>query len=311
MFMIIINPEAGHGQAERLFRSIQNDPLYQNQKKNFQAHFTVYPGHAEKLAGDLCALYQDFLSYVIVIGGDGTLHEVINGMQHYPDLPIGFIPVGAGNDFARGIGQITDGVLLFRKMVQAPKFHRIRTGTFTSNDGKAAKPRSFLNSIGFGMDGLIVEEVNKSAFRKWAKYFRITSIIYPLALLKVLPGLNPISIELKIDGRKIECKQATMVTITNHPYYGGGMKIAPNASIEKPTFQIIIIEPMSKWRILAFFKTVFTGQHIQRKEVHEWEGRNVHISSSEPLPFQVDGESGECYECYIEKSPSERSIFVG
>ncbi|MCA1009980.1 diacylglycerol/lipid kinase family protein [Halobacillus halophilus] len=311
MFVLIINPEAGHGKAERLFTSIQNDPLYQNQRNNFQAHFTVYPGHAEKLAGDLCARYQDFLSYVIVIGGDGTLHEVINGVQHYPDLPIGFIPVGAGNDFARGIGQVAEGVLLFRKMVQDPKFHRIRTGIFTSNDGEAAKQRSFLNSIGFGMEGLIVEEVNKPAFRKWTKFFRITSFIYPLALLKVLPRLNPISIDLRIDGRKIECKQATMVTITNHPYYGGGMKIAPNASIEKPTFHIIIVEPISKWKILALFKMVFTGQHIQRKEVQEWEGRNIHISSSEPLPFQVDGQSGECFECYIEKSPSERSIFVG
>ncbi|MGP4075655.1 diacylglycerol/lipid kinase family protein [Halobacillus sp. K22] len=311
MFLLIINPEAGHGKAEKLFREIKNDPLYQNHKENFQTHFSKYKGHAEKIAEEFCTLYHDLLTCLIVIGGDGTLHEVINGAKNYPDVPIGFIPAGSGNDFARGVGQSTRGLSLFRNIIEEPECHSIRVGIFTSFNEHGSSQRYFLNSIGFGMDGRIVEAVNKPAFRKWTKYFRLTSFIYSLALLKVLPDLDPVSIDLKIDGKKIECEKATMVTITNHPYYGGGMKISPNANYEKSSFQIIIIEPTPKWKILSLFLTVFTGRHLSRKEVHEWEGQTVHISSLEPLPFQADGQSGECYECCIKKSPSTTSIFVG
>ncbi|MGI8316743.1 diacylglycerol/lipid kinase family protein [Halobacillus mangrovi] len=309
MNIIIVNPKAGFGKAQKLIKKVQKDSLYRD--KNCRTFFTEYAGHAEKIAGQVVRIHQETLSCILVIGGDGTLHEVINGTKTRPSLPIGFIPAGSGNDFGRGIGLENKGVALFRKMINNPGRLHCNQGVFVPTLNCQWEKRYFANSIGFGFDGEIVALANRPKFRKWMRRVQLHKYTYTIALLRLLRRYNPISFELNLDGEVRKYSNALMVTVTNHPYYGGGMKITPQMDIRNSGFQVLVIEQISKWKILALFFTVFLGLHTKLKEVKVFEVETVKINSHETMSYQVDGQSGECKECEIRKSSRKRTFLSG
>ncbi|QAS53897.1 diacylglycerol/lipid kinase family protein [Halobacillus litoralis] len=307
MYIVIVNPEAGHGRSIRLFRKIQKDPLYK--KANCRTFFTEGPGHAEKIAEQVAEIHHENLSSVIVIGGDGTLHEVINGMKQYPDVPVTFLPAGSGNDFGRGIGLKTRGVKLFRKIISHPLNYRVYLGSYVLHQRYKYGKRTFLNSIGFGLDGHIVTLVNESNHRHWIRKFHLSNFTYPIALLRAIKNMKPIHFELEIDGHTHPVTEGMMVTISNHPYYGGGMRIAPKASLQSSNLQVMIVRQISKKKLLALFLSVFIGKHTQIREVEEIKAHSVIFRSKEMVPFQVDGQGGRCCECHVKKASTKATIF--
>jgi diacylglycerol kinase (ATP) len=307
MYIMIVNPVAGNGKAEALFRKIQSDPLYK--KANCRSFFTEGEGHAEKLARQVAEIHKETMIAVIVIGGDGTLHEVVNGMANYPKIPVCFIPAGSGNDFARGVRLKDRGIKLFHKYIKRPR-QIVRLGKYTTNHRSKKGQRIFLNSIGFGLDGEVVATANQQKNRCWARKLHLAKLAYSFALLRTIKRAKPIKFKLILDGKPYPVQEAMMVTITNHPFYGGGMKIAPKANIKTPTFYVLLVEPIKKKKLLAMFFSVFLGQHIRMNEVRQVKASCVEIQATKQIPFQVDGQSGKCYECKIEKAEISTTFYV-
>ncbi|WP_394218047.1 diacylglycerol/lipid kinase family protein [Halobacillus trueperi] len=307
MYIMIVNPVAGNGKAMSLFRRIQNEPLYK--KENCRSFLTEEPGHAERLALQVIQIHHETLKGIIVLGGDGTLHEVVNGIRNYSETPVCFIPAGSGNDFARGISLKKRGLKLFRSYVRSPKKPKVFLAKYSLNNRQKHGRRTFINSIGFGLDGVVVATANQKKYRSWTRRLHITKLTYPLALLRSISKAKPVHFELFLDGKQMNIHQAMMVTITNHPYYGGGMKIAPKAKINSKEMSVLVIKPISKKKLLAMFISVFLGLHTKMKEVEEWNASSVHISSEQPLPFQVDGQSGSCFDCSIKKAETSTTFF--
>ncbi|MBX0359084.1 diacylglycerol kinase family protein [Halobacillus sp. Nhm2S1] len=307
MYIMIVNPAAGNGKAMNLFRRIQKEPLYK--KENCRSFLTQEPGHAERLALQVTKIHRETLKGIIVLGGDGTLHEVVNGIRHYSETPVCFIPAGSGNDFARGLTLKKGGLKLFRSYVRNPKKKKVLLSDYILNQRQKQGRRTFINSIGFGLDGLVVAAANQPKYRSWTRKFHITKLTYPFALLQSISKAKPIHFELFLDGKQININQAMMVTITNHSYYGGGMRIAPKAKINSKGLSILVVKPISKKKLLAMFVSVFFGLHTRMKEVEEWRASTVHISSEQPLPFQVDGQSGSCFDCSIKKAETSTTFY--
>ncbi|QHT47459.1 diacylglycerol kinase family lipid kinase [Halobacillus sp. ACCC02827] len=304
MNIIIVNPVAGKGKAAKMYRRIQRDHSYK--AENCRAFFTQEEGHAERIARQVTEIYQDTLSSIIVLGGDGTLHEVVNGARSYPSIPICFLPAGTGNDFARGLGLRERGLPLFRNMIRRPRIHQLRLGCYDLHGRKRNGTRLFLNSIGFGLDGRIAGRVTKSRNKGNRRLF--SSLTYPAALLASIRNSAPITVDLDIDGVFYPGREIMMLTIANHPYFGGGMKIAPHADLTKGEFELLILDPISKRKLAVLFFSVFTGWHARIKEVHLIKAKRVKITSRAAVPFQVDGQAGETYTCTIEKAPSKSMI---
>ncbi len=250
----------------------------------------------------LMKLHHTTIDHVIVIGGDGTLHEVMNGLTDFPSTPVGFIPAGTGNDFARGTDMKTKGVERFKEILRQPQFTQVKIGEY--HQAAHSKKRVFVNSIGFGLDGEVVRKAaQQSRLIKW-------SFPYVWALLQSLRTYDFFEAEVIIDQKKLKCRQFTMVTTANHPYYGKGMKIAPQSSIHSPEFSIIIVEAMPKWKILLLFATVFFGKHTGLKEVHEFRGREVRVFPKEIISGQVDGQPIKIEDCTIRKSKQVSSFIL-
>lgn len=307
MYILIVNPTAGDGKALRVFKSIQNEPLFH--QLSCRTFFTKYKDHGEELAPQLIEMYPDKIISFIVIGGDGTYHEVLNGLKSHNTIPLAFIPAGSGNDFARGISSKLKGVRLFRKIVTSSYYRPYWGGVYRTDRRKTNHSRLFANSIGFGFDAEIVRRSNKARYKKWLNKIHIGSLAYVIALLECLFRYQPKTLTITQDGVTTTHHNVWMLTICIHGYYGGGMKIIPNSKMNKDNFSVLLLKNISRWKILGLFLTVFWGGHQHFKEVSITESSQIHFSSYQPVAFQVDGQSGICESCHVKKETKPRSVF--
>ncbi|MBM7554914.1 diacylglycerol/lipid kinase family protein [Thalassobacillus pellis] len=305
MHIIIINAAAGSGKAVKIFKSIQKDPSFK--EKQCRSFLTEYRGHAEKIAAQVAEIYHEKIDSVMVIGGDGTLHEVMNGLNKYPGIPVAFLPAGSGNDFARGIGTKLRALSLFQSIIKSPKKKLFHPGIYQVNASKKAQ-RYFMNSLGFGIDAAVVRAAEQARYKYILGKLGIGSLRYALVFMQVLRSFVPMEVELEIDGRVLRYNRAFMVTVANHPYYGGGMKVAPHANASSRELGVIVVQDIPKWKTLLMFLTVYTGKHVWMKEVHQYKGNNITIRSNRPMLFQVDGETGKCQSCEMKKSHVKRPV---
>lgn len=309
MYIIIVNNMAGKGKGLQLLRSLEKEPMYK--RLNCRSFLTEFSGHAEKIASQVAGMQNDKLKGVIVIGGDGTFHEVMNGLTNFPSVPLGFLPEGSGNDFARGIGLKGKNEQVFKKMLSSMRPVSYWLGVYLTGERDNKYKRFFVNSIGWGIDAEIVKSINKERNKKVFKHIRLVSLAYVFALFKCLWRFDPFSIKLTMDGKDLEFEKVWMVVISNHPYFGGGMKINPFANPSSNQFGVMILHNVSKWKILSLFGLVFIGKHTHLKEVKIFQAAKVDLFMENQAAFQVDGEIGSCKSCHIWKDSHPKKIFTG
>ncbi|WP_404453727.1 diacylglycerol kinase family lipid kinase [Virgibacillus necropolis] len=301
MYIFIVNPNAGNGRAKRVFSKIAKSSLYKEIDKTY--FLTQYVGHAEEIASELQPNYPE-ITCLIVIGGDGTVHEVLNGLDNQ-EVTVAFIPGGSGNDFARGCQIKGNPVNLFQQIVKNPEELPYWLGDYEADD---KIERKFINSMGFGFDACITHTANNSIYKKVFSLIRLASLSYAITLIHMLFRFKPMDVELMINNEKRIIRNSWMVTIANHPFYGGGMKIIPNATIQPGTFSILILHSISKLKVLALFLTVFSGKHINFKEVELIEAQYMTITADNEIYYQVDGQTDSCSTCTLSKQMESISI---
>jgi len=296
MYIFIVNPIAGSGRAMKTFSKIQASSLYKEIESRY--FLTKYHGHGEKIVKHLVKEESNIkIKTIIVVGGDGTLHEVVNGIGER-HVPIAIIPSGSGNDFARNFRKRRNPLILLESIIKGEGRLSYWVGNYQPKNGKK---RCFVNSIGFGFDAEIAHTANHSFYKKILNKLRLGKLSYVVALIQILRRFEPLNIEFQVNGQKRKINDCWMVTITNHPYYGGGMKIIPDSFIRPTIFPILIIHSISKWKVLALFMTVFTGKHVNYKEVELLEATELKISSTDNMYYQVDGETYKSRPCVITK----------
>ncbi|MBB6218071.1 YegS/Rv2252/BmrU family lipid kinase [Anaerosolibacter carboniphilus] len=267
-WMFIINPVAGKGKGRIIAQQIHQ--FMKDKVIPYDIRFTRYKGDGEILAKE--AVIRG-CSTIIAVGGDGTIYEVINGMG-LKTAALGIVPSGTGNDLAKTLG-------IPKSPMKALKI--IYGGHKVIIDCGQANGRYFLNVASVGLDAEIVKETENIK-----KYIKGPSA-YAVGVLKTLLHFRNKEILLEIDGIQIK-RQIMLVAVANGRYYGGGMKIAPQAEIEDGYFDICIINRISKGKLLRLFPTIFSGEHMKIKEVELIRGKIIKISGIERLMLNVDGD---------------------
>lgn len=306
MFILIVNPAAGNGRAVKVLKMLQKDPLFI--KKECRSFLTKYEGHAEEIVKQVIDIYKDKIKCFIVVGGDGTLHEVLNGLKHFPTYKLAFIPAGSGNDFARGTNTNKKPLKLFKDIVSSPSFQPYWGGTYQTDYRKKQNSRLFGNSMGFGFDAEVAFKANQSKYKKWLNKIRLGSLSYVIALIQTLLSYEVKTIELTLDGKTKQLTNVFMITIGVHGSYGGGMKIIPKARMNKDTFDILVIQNISKWKVLALFASVFWGGHTKFREVSIYRAETINVIGEGTLTYHVDGQTSKCQKCLIEKETHPRYV---
>ena len=281
----IVNPAAGNGQCLKTWKLLEG--ILSKKNISYLAIFTEYPGHAKELAWQIASKSHSEEMILVAVGGDGTVHEMINGLIHFPDFNFGFIPGGSGNDFSRGFlipSNPAEAAEMIIRLSSEPGV-LIDVGKITMDE-----EYFFINNMGVGFDALISYEVNRSKAKRILNKLSLGRLVYVYFLLKKLAGYKRGNIQLEMEGKHYIFEDAWFVSVSNQPYYGGGMKIAPNASTVDGLFDITAVHKISKIKLLLVFISVFYGKHIYFKGVRTFRGKKVSIRSSIPLFVHADGE---------------------
>jgi diacylglycerol kinase (ATP) len=282
----IINPKARNGYSLNVWKKVEIKLM--EDKIPYLAFFTEYPGHAIKLASQIAASNHE-QKVIIAVGGDGTISEVVNGIVEYNNITLGFVPGGSGNDFSRGFKIPSDPEEALSVILRLIKKEAaiIDIGKVTMKDESEAY---FINNMGAGFDALISYEVNHSKVKAWLNKLSLGRLVYVYFLLKKLFSYKCTTIDLSIDGSRHILEQTWFVTVSNQPFYGGGMMIAPDAIPNDGLLDITVVHSLSKLKLLLVFISVFWGKHVLFKEVKTFRGRMVSIQSPSSLYVHADGE---------------------
>lgn len=267
--LFIINPEAGKGKAITYMESIKN--IFKNIDDEYHIEVTEHPGHATEIVKE----YTSKENYrVYAIGGDGTLNEVLNGLIG-SDSSLAVIPAGSGNDFVKNIISAGEEEILLKTINGEEKYMDL---------GKVNQ-RYFINISSVGFDSEVVYNARDMKKIK----FISGSTAYIIGILKALFTFKPIHAEVIIDDMKFN-RDILLAAVANGSCYGGGIKIAPEASIFDGIFEICLIDKVPKLKIFFLFPQVIKGKHKNIKEVKFYKAKKISINSSKEFVINIDGE---------------------
>lgn len=263
----IVNLLAGRGRSKKIWSKIE--PQLSKQDP-FKVYYTQQAGDAIRLA----RLAQDEgASVLIAVGGDGTVYEVVNGMDISRGT-LGLLPTGMGNDLCKSLGYPASPYAVAEKL-----FHwQARPVDLGKTDRGY-----FANVIGAGFDGQVAYDINYKINYLTGKAAYLAGIMKNLITYRNTP------LEVDCDGRRWEGK-ALLIAIGNGSYYGGGFKIVPPALLDDGCFHVCLAKDVSKFETLRILPRVYSGGHIGHPDVEIFKARRVTVSSPVPLTVQADGE---------------------
>ncbi|MCJ7512275.1 MAG: diacylglycerol kinase family lipid kinase [Anaerolineales bacterium] len=240
---------------------------------------TEYPSHAVQLAQQAA---EEGFDLVAAIGGDGTVHEVVNGLMRIPAErrpSMAIVPVGSGNDFSSSLGISLDLEVAMRRVFEGEE-HWIDIGRLTDNTGRT---EYWDNTVGIGFDATVTYLT-----------YQITRLkgfsMYLWAVIQAILRHNESAwMKIQTDQEAFEV-EALMLVACNGPREGGGFHVAPQAEPADGILDYAMIERVSRLMMFRLLPEVMKGTHARFKAVRMGRFQNMNIHLSRPLPIHTDGE---------------------
>jgi len=291
----VLNPAAGRGAAARALDPIARE--FHHQGWSVEVERTEGPGHGAELAA---RAVQAGAQRVVAVGGDGTVHDVANGLLRCPggaDVALGVVPIGSGNDFAKLVGVYRHSpVRVVRRLVTA------QTARF---DAGLVCEEYFVNSVGFGFGPEVVRVRNAMpGLSGFASYF--------VPVFRAVARFRPPRLEVRARGFA-ETGNMMMVEVCNGTTAGGSYRFAPDAQPGDGRLDVCLVRRVSLLRFLMAVPRVMRGTHATMREVALFQTRQVTIRSLDgPLLLHVDGELREpdAHECSVRVEPGCLTVLV-
>ncbi len=285
-WLAIVNLLSGSGRCGRDWEHIAR--MLYAKGIDFDTVFTGYRYHAIELAKR--GIVEDGYRNLIAIGGDGTIHEVANGILLQTDVPstevrMGVIPVGTGNDWIRSYGIPRDYESAIEVLVGGKEFVQdVAKATYVGRDGKE-ESRYCVNVSGAGLDAFVNLKVCKMKDKG-----KNGKMAYMSQLAKSVLEYRSCRMTVKVDGVN-EAKGLIMSTAVGiGQYNGSGMLQLPDSKADDGLLDVTVIETMSIPRILMVVGKLFDGKIYSVKRVHNYKGRTIEFLSDEVREVEIDGE---------------------
>jgi len=272
-YYILSNPIAGAGKANKIFNQFKKDLTQRS--KSYQAHKSEYAGHIK----EICQNIKNHKN-IIIIGGDGTFHEAINGLmlnENVEALTIGFLPGGTGNSFMYDLHAPT-----YSKAMPKLLNGKTKKIDVLQLDLNGKREYAF-NIVGWGL----VSDINILS----EKLRFLGSSRYTLASIYYIFRKKLRSAVIRIDGKKREDKYLFIMCL-NTIHTGKGMKAAPNALLDDGLLDIILLDSkITMIGLLFLLPKIFTGEHIESKYVEYLQAKSLSIDPKKDEILNIDGEN--------------------
>ena len=272
---LFLNPVAGRGRASK--RLLRIEQAFASAGVDFQLHLSRAVGDLEAQVGEQV---QAGSRDIVVAGGDGSIHEAVNGiMASGATARLGIVPVGTGNDFAKACAISLDwetaADALAARLAKSESLRLVDVGRMNG--------RYFANGVGIGFDAKVTQLARSY---QWP----IGDLVYLLAIFRCMvdgiatPELNITAGDYSWQG------PVTLAAITNGPWVGGMFHIAPMARNNDGRLDLLIADPVSRLRICALLPRLMRGRHVDQAEISHATVSSLSIAASAPVPSHLDGE---------------------
>ena len=293
MYYFIVNFSSRTGKTRKIWIDIERELKQKNVQ--YEAYITEYKGHAKELAEKLCnkALrwkqeHDGDTVCLVVVGGDGTVNEVINGMHHFEEVFFGLIPAGSGNDLCRGLGLSKEPVKALEAILTAREPYHMDLGHVTDGEGKQ---QYFAISSGIGIDADVCRMALTSKLKKGLNRLGLGSLTYVLLTIKALFTMPTTEVEAVFEGTvKKRIERMIFVAGMNHPWEGGGVPMSPRADAQDGKLSVCVVYGIPRWKAFFLLPLLVMGKHegIRGFEFINCERYELHLQS--PMVLHGDGE---------------------
>ena len=319
MFYFLVNITGGSGRTRRIWRQIRE--VLAERDIGYKAYRTEGDEHVRRLAGRLSRLPDDHDIRIVVVGGDGTVNNVINGISDFGRVSLAVIPTGSGNDFARGLRlpadpmQVLDDILdcapadlssdeeaqVTHIKSRAPVRRRLDLGKITWEGGE----RLFAISGGIGLDALVCKQALTSKLKNVLNRIGLGQMIYSiltvgnLFTMKYLKGKavfsgtdekNPSDGRNLTDDSVVVSDQMIFLAAMNFPAEGGGVPMAPGADAEDGKLSVCAVAGIPRIRTFFCFPRLLAAKHEHINGFIIRDCRAVTLSLESPAVVHADGE---------------------
>jgi len=278
----VVNPHSANGATRRLF--LDAEPLIRSALPAMRYAFTTAPMHAAELA-ERAAL--DGADVVVAVGGDGTLNEVVGGLLasgRTAETSLAMLPSGTGGDFRRVAGFPREPEKIARYLAEAER-RAIDWGMleFVDPNGRE-RQRPFLNIASLGISGVVDKFVNSTSKALGGRVSFLAGTVRGMLSYRNVP------IRVTVDGQLFFDGPTNLVAIANGQYFGGGMRVAPDAKLDDGQFDVVVFEDLTKLEFLALASVIYDGRHLGRPKVRVTRGTMVQVEAVGDALIDLDGE---------------------
>ncbi|MBR6477255.1 MAG: diacylglycerol kinase family lipid kinase [Lachnospiraceae bacterium] len=285
-FEILINPSASSGRGMRVWKKVKKE--LDARGVPYRKHLLQAPGEATLLVRDLTKDLKEDL-HLLVLGGDGTLNEVLDGIQDFKHTILSCIRTGSGNDFAGNVGVEKDTQKALAQLLDHPMEAALDYGLIRADEHE---PRRFLISCGMGYDADICEEVSRSRLKKALNRVGLGKLVYLLIGVKQIFTRGDVDAMLYLDDKKpLPIHRLFFVVGMQHPREGGGVPFCPDADPTDDLMDLCLVRDMPKWKLMLGVALVYFKKHLIFRNITCQRCRTMRLVADKPQWVHLDGET--------------------
>lgn len=286
---LLVNLKSGSDKGAKALKEIE--AVLKKEKLAYNIQISTYPGQLVPIATKTANEINNNHEYIVVVGGDGSLNQALNGVKNslHPDTPLAYFPAGTGNDFARAAKLQNNPLKFIKKIKNHPTVTNVDCGRY--QDLLTGEEKYFVNNLGIGFDAFVVNKTNHSKLKTKFNKINIGNLTYGINIAQALKGQDNFKVKILTNEHTYSYDHAYLVTTTNHPYFGGGVPILPIANIYNHKLDIAIVEKPNLAKFLYLFsKLLLNGSHMQSKQFHYFEANKIEVETYQAEYGQLDGE---------------------
>lgn len=308
MYHFIVNIHGGSGKAFLKWNKIRD--LLREKKIEFKVRVPQGVGDATRIAKEISELDDNDIK-IIVVGGDGTINEVLNGITDFSRVKLGLIPTGSGNDFTRGLRLPRHNPKKALDIILSSKGDKKidlgKTTVLSTNDS-----RIFGISSGFGLDAIVGTGINEARIKKILNYLHLGTLSYAVLTIQTLFTMRTYEVSLSFDGGEpLSFNKLIFIAAMNFRAEGGGVPMSPKARGDDGELSVCMAAGVPK--ILTFFKfpLLCLGLHAKSKGFMLRNCKTLELHSNQKSILHTDGELvGNVDSVRFEILPGKLTILV-
>ncbi len=292
MYHFIMNPKASSGKGMKAWATIEK--ILKEENVAYQAHVLNSAQETREFVHTLTGGIQEQSDCnLVVLGGDGTINTVLNGIVDFEHTTLSCIRTGSGNDFARNVGVEKNVKKALYHLLHTPEMMCFDYGEATYRIDDVDETRRFAISNGVGYDADICDEVSHSKWKHILNHVGLGKLVYVTVGIKQIFTRKNSGATICMDGEETQLPGLFFVVGMIHEKEGGGVPFCPQADASDGLLEVCLVKPMPRVKLLLAVAMVYMKQHYRFRDITAHKCKNLKVKLDTPQWFHMDGETSK------------------